>query len=603
MLIGHESSFRKAMNTIRAFMRSKVVSSDGTDQTGLILYNVSTAHNSLRQKGIYVVQGLNLLNAARIREISMLSNLNLSAFATKFGGGGECDISELLFVCNAEFKKTSASYRPRMFIFTLEEDPCGTDRRARKAAITRANDFHEGMGNGAEINLIPLKPDFDIFKFWDQIILYSSGEDETKNPEEFIQSSLIQLEEMNQIILRKIFKKRPLNRVNFSLVPNDPRFNIALMVYTSYFPASKPPHIYVDANGFRPLKSDTRYVSDFTGALVNPSRDAHEVETFFVDTTSKKRVKMTREDLLEMRNWVPHQVKSDVSGSLVLIGFKPISEALQMGLHSVSHSSFLYPQDDRIKGSGMLTSALIGRMIERNLCAICTYIAKSNSAPVLAALIAHGEVFDPETKRQEQSPGFFLIQLPFVEDVRTLSLPDTNVAHVMGADASINSMRLAQVEAAKKIVRTVSEEEWEPSILDNPALQQCYVSLEAMALNLDADQVGSVQDLLSADPQKIDEIANLAVGEWLAALRVSSTEACALGSTAIAPKREYIKAEVPETARFSLEQVRELNAAGHLGRLTVVDMKAIINTYPEVFKNVTSNGRKPELMEKIRLNI
>ena len=80
-----------------------------------------------------------------------------------------------------------------MFIFTLEEDPCGTDRRARKAAITRANDFHEGMGNGAEINLIPLKPDFDIFKFWDQIILYSSGEDETKNPEEFIESSLIQL--------------------------------------------------------------------------------------------------------------------------------------------------------------------------------------------------------------------------------------------------------------------------------------------------------------------------------------------------------------------------------------------------------------------------
>jgi ATP-dependent DNA helicase 2 subunit 1 len=237
------------------------------------------------------------------------------------------------------------------------------------------------------------------------------------------------------------------------------------------------------------------------------------------------------------------------------------------------------------------------------LCAICTYIAKSNSAPVMAALIPHGEIFDQETKRQEQSPGFFLIRLPFVEDVRSLSLPDTNVAHVMGGDPTINSMRLAQVEAAKKIVQTVSEEEWEPSILDNPALQQCYVSLEAMALNLDADQIGSVADLLSADPAKINRIANEAVGNWLTALRISSTDACALGAAATAPKREYIKAEVPESARFTIEQVRQLNADGQLGKLSVVDMKAIINSYPEVFKNVNSQGRKPELMEKIRLNI
>jgi len=608
-VLGDNSSFKKALNTIRAFMRSKVVSSDGSDQTGLILYNVGSAHNSLRQTGIYVVQGLNLLNAARIREVSDLSRINETDFSTKFGGSGDCDVSELLFVCNAEFKKTSASYRPRMFIFTSDDDPCGTDRRARKAAITRANDFHEGMGNGAEINLIPLKHEFDVFKFWHEIILYSSATDDSeegqKNSEEFIQSSLIQLEEMNQIMLRKVFKKRPLNRVNLSLTgsPNDARFNVALMVYTSYFPAAKPRHIYVDANGYKPLKSDTKYVSDFTGGIVNPSPDANQVATYYVDPSSKKRVKMTRSEMVEMRDWASAGSDSDVTGSLSLIGFKPMDVALEMGIHSVGHSCFAYPQDDRIKGSAVLVSALIDRMVHRNLCAICTYIPKANSVPVMAALIPQGEVFDTETGRQEKSPGFFLIRLPFVEDVRSLSLPDTNVAHVMSTDSTIEGMRQAQVQAARKIIENVSEEEWEPSILDNPALQQCYVSLEAMALNLDADQVGSVDDLIGPDPAKIEKIAKECVDDWLTALKISSTEACALGAAATAPKKEYIKAEVPEHSQFTIEQVRELLDTGRLAQLTVPDLKAIIRSFPDVFKNVTSSGRKPELLEKIRLNI
>ena len=584
-------------------MRSKVVSSDGSDQTGLILYNVGTAHNSLRQRGIYVVQGLNYLNAARIREVSNLSHLRDPDFASTYGGTGACDISELLFVCNAEFKKTSASYRPRMFIFTSEDDPCGTDRRARKAAVTRANDFHEGLGNGAEINLIPLKTQFDIFKFWDQIILYSSGSEEgQRNPENFIQSSLIQLEEMNQVILRKIFKKRPLNRVNLSLVPDDPKFNIALMVYTSYFPAAKPRHIYVDSVEYKPLKSDSKYVSDFTGAIVNQSSAAGLVGTFFVDPTTKKRVKMSRDDLVQMRDWVGIPPGVDVTGCLNLVGFKPLSVALQMGIHSLGHSCFMYPQDNRISGSGVLVAALIDRMVRRDLCAICTYIPKSNSQPIMAALIPQKEQFD-EDSRQEKSPGFFLIRLPFVEDVRPLSLPDTNVAHVMRGDANIESIRRSQVDAARKIVQTISEEEWEPSVLDNPALQQCYVSLEAMALNLDADQIGSVEDLVGPDPAKINRAASESVDEWLNSLKLSSTEACAIGAAVSSVKKEYIKKEEDEPCPFTMDQIRELHASGRLGSLTVGDLKSIIKSFPDVFKNVSTSGRKPELLEKIRLNI
>jgi len=606
-------------------MRTKVVSSDGTDQTGLILYNVGKSHNVLKQRGIFVVQSLGFLTARRIREVSDLSHLTIASFQSEYGGSGESDISELLFVCNAEFKKTSASYRPRMFIFTSDDDPCGTDRRARKAAITRANDFHEGLGNGAEINVIPFstsQESFDVHKFWDQVILYSADpadvpaedDDNQDDPRQrFISSSLIQLEEMNQVMLRKIFKKRPLNRVSLSLATG---VNLALMVYTSYFAASKPKHMYVDSSEFKPLRSESRFVSDHTGAVLDANLAAGEIENVFDIPPSAgiaggtKRVKLNRNEILEMRKWPNFESPNPtVSGFLRLIGFKPLSYVNDR-IHAVGHSCFLYPQESRIAGSSLVVAGLIDRMYERELCGICHYIPKANSQPLVAALIAQKEVIEEGTTgRQEKSPGFFLIRLPFAEDVRPLSLGDTNVAHVMSKDANIDQMRIGQVAAAKQIVAGVSEQQWEPEVLDNPALQQCYVSLEAMALNLPANEVGQVLDLLGPDPAKIATISSGPVKDWLGSLNISDTSACAssgTGSTnrSTAPKKEENRVKEEEmSSQFTIEQVREFVGNGLIEKVTVVELKAIIRTFPQVFKNVSTSGKKADLLEKIRLHI
>jgi ATP-dependent DNA helicase 2 subunit 1 len=594
-------------------MRTKVISSDGTDQTGLIFYNVGTAHNVLKQGGIYVVQSLGLLTARRIRDISELSALDGSKFSSEYGGKGDCDISELLFVCNAEFKKTSSSYRPRMFIFTSDDNPCGTDRRARKAAITRANDFHEGLGNGAEINVIPLKSGvpFKVEKFWDQVILYSADpsdvpDEGTDESNRFVASALIQLEEMGRIMLRKIFKKRPLNRVNLWLSDD---VSVALMIYTSYFPASKPKHIYVDATDFKPLRSDTKFINDFSGEIVDPNPRAGEVETVFdippsAQISGSKRVKLSRDEILEMRQWPNFSSPNDgVTGALRIIGFKSLEYVLN--LPPLGHSCFLYPQENRIFGSSKVVAGMIDRMIERKLCAICHYIPKANSQPLVAALIPQPEVMDSETGRQEKSPGFFLVRLPFQEEVRPLSLPDTNVGFVMSKDASIDRVRQEQVHAAIRVVEGVSEEEWVPEILDNPALQQCYVSLEAMALNLPASEVGRVTDLLGPDPSKIEAVDERRIQDWLKSLNLSDTSACSLSSGLIKKEESRAKSSIKEEqlSQYTIEQIRQLVSDGQIERLTVTEMKGIIRSFPDVFKNVSTAGKKADLLEKIRLNI
>jgi hypothetical protein len=175
----------------------------------------------------------------------------------------------------------------------------------------------------------------------------------------------------------------------------------------------------------------------------------------------------------------------------------------------------------------------------------------------------------------------------------------------MSKDASIDRVRQEQVHAAIRVVEGVSEEEWVPEILDNPALQQCYVSLEAMALNLPASEVGRVTDLLGPDPSKIEAVDERRIQDWLKSLNLSDTSACSLSSGLIKKEESRAKSSIKEEqlSQYTIEQIRQLVSDGQIERLTVTEMKGIIRSFPDVFKNVSTAGKKADLLEKIRLNI
>jgi len=104
-------------------------------------------------------------------------------------------------------------------------------------ALTRASDLHEGL-KGCEINLVPLvRENFDLKIFWRDIILLGSFDDEEEGGGRFMESIENQISEISEIVRKKFFKKRNLNRINLKL---NSKTNIAFSLYTEVIPGKTP---------------------------------------------------------------------------------------------------------------------------------------------------------------------------------------------------------------------------------------------------------------------------------------------------------------------------------------------------------------------------
>jgi ATP-dependent DNA helicase II len=564
----------RTFSLIAKYMRNQIIASDGSELTGVILYNVGETKNPLRQRGIYLLQDVSGLTARRIHEISDISRLDYEAFSDRFKGmTNDTDISELIFVCNAQFRKLSAAYTPRILIFTNRDEPCGTDRRAIHAAVTRAEDFHNAFP-GSQIQLCPFSDDreFDISKFWDEI-LRMDAENFNENAQDF-------RSDVEDRTLKKMFRKRPVNRINLFLSDSAPP--VGLMMYTSFFPASKPKHIYLDPESKKPLRAETRYVSDMTGGLLDPDRAAGQIQTF-VDFNGSQ-VPLSRLDVLEIRKLWPSP-KSSVSGNLELVGFVSASSFMRPE-YCVGHSCFLYPQESRVAGSAEMVSGLIDVMLSKDLVAIGRAVPKANSSMNFVALIPHSEVL---------AKGFYMLRLPFADDIRDLALPNTNVATLMATYEEQERVRQNHVAHAKQIVEAMTEPHWEPEMLENPSLRVCFATLENLAVGVPA--VDDFVDQVHPDSAKVtvaDELAR----DWLGSMGLDSTDSIAANAR---PAR-YQPPKKENARQWTEPEIKQLISAGTLNKLTIAELQSVIERF-ESLKHLSIKGAKTELIKKITLNL
>jgi ATP-dependent DNA helicase II len=564
----------RTFSLIAKYMRNQIIASDGSELTGLILYNVGETKNPLRQRGIHMFQDLGGLTASRIYEIAALSRLEYDAFSDRFKGMTyDTDISDLIFVCNAQFRKISAAYTPRILIFTNREEPCGTDRRGIQAAVTRAEDFHNAYP-GSQIQLCPFgdATELDITKFWDEI-LRMDAENFNENAQDF-------RSDVEDRTLKKMFRKRPINRINLFLSDSAPP--VGMMMYTSYFPASKPKHIYLDPASKKPLRAETRYVSDMTGALVDPDVSTGQVETY-IDFNGRQ-VPLTKSDIMEIRKLWPTR-SSSVSGNLELVGFVQAKTFLRPE-YCVGHSCFLYPQEDRVNGSAEMTAGLIDVLIAKDLVAIARAVPKANSSMNLVALIPHSEVL---------AQGFHMIRLPFADDVRDLSLPNTNVATLMRTYEEQERVRLNHVAHAKQVVEAMTEPHWEPEMLENPSLRVCFATLENLAVGVPA--VDDFVDQVHPDSAKVT-IADEFCRDWLSSLGLDSTDSI----TGSAKPARYQPPKKENARQWTEPEIKQLIAAGTLSKLTIAELQSVIER-SESLKHLSIKGAKTELIKKIVLNL
>ena len=583
---GPHSKFQRTLETLANFMRRSIIASEGADMTGVVFNNVANTNNPLRQRGIHLVQPLGGLTARRIQEALDLSRLSVNAFRERFGEPIEdADVSDLLFVCNSQLKRTSAAYTPRILVFTSNDDPPGTNRAARRAALTRANDFRAGMSSGAEITLFPLSDQFDVYRFWSEVVLVARPEDaDTEEAKElFLESALMSFEDLGSVVLQKAFKKRPINRINLFL-SDDKSVKVALMMYTSYLQASKPRQMFVDAATNRPVRAESRLISDQTGAILN--QFAGEVKTYV--EFEKQQIAMTREDVNVIKQIEQDTVDATgVSGCLHLVGFRP--KDFLRPEYCVGHSCFLYPQDERVAGSAEVVSALIDRMLNLGVIGIARAVPKRNSTLQFVALVPQAEVLD-ENGHQELSPGLFVVRLPFADDLRDLTLKDTNVAAIMRGFEEQTNMRLRQVESAKRIIELMTPDvDWKPERLDNFALKSVFRTLESLALNLPNQE--PIEDQAQPVPQAAE--ADVFVPDLLQLMSILDTDSCSLST----PK--YVKKfKAEEEKIWTEDEVRSHVLNGSLGKLTIADLKTIMGQI-ERLRNLSTSGKKADLMERI----
>ncbi|KAJ8406675.1 hypothetical protein AAFF_G00295910 [Aldrovandia affinis] len=247
--------------------------------------------------------------------------------------------------------------------------------------------------------------------------------------------------------------------------------------------------------------------------------------------------------------------------------------------HHIRPSLFIFPEEEQVTGSSCLVAALLRRCRERSVFAVCKYTARRNTPPRFVALVPQAEELDAN-QMQITPPGFNLLFLPFADDVRTLDTPQFPTASH------------AQVDKMKEVVHKLRFK-YRSDAFENPALQQHYRNLEALALDLQEPEL--IEDLTKPKAELMDERLGPLVQDFKDL--VYPADYNPEGKTAAKRKpaeggggaEKKPKVELPET------ELRARVSDGTLGKLTVPMLKDACRQ----FGVHTTGAKKQELIDAL----
>ncbi|XP_023134734.2 X-ray repair cross-complementing protein 6 [Amphiprion ocellaris] len=472
---GQPSNFDMTMQVVRSVYMSKIISSH-RDLVALVFYGTEQSKNPRNSfKHVYVYHDLDEPGAKRVQDIDSLRGEKGAQLAAETMGSGETSLGDALWCCANLYSdiKLRLSHK-RLMIFTCRDEPHGGDSVKDRQARTKAGDLKE---TGVVIDLMHLmKPGgFNVSLFFCDVISPPEDESELGLQEEPCEK----LDDLQKRVRAKEQKKRAMARLNLCLGEG---LNVAVGIYATAVTARKPSAIKLYRETNEPVRSKTRTFHTQTGSLLLPS------EIKKAQVYGKKQIVMERDEVDAIK-------KFDDPG-LLLIGFKPM-EKLKLH-HHIQPAVFLYPEEDQVKGSACLFSALLKKCSERNVFALCRCIARRNYPPRFAALVPQHEEVD-EGNAQITPPGFNVIYLPYADDFRTLDPPHYPAASQV------------QVDKMKEIISKLRFK-YRSDAFENPVIQQHYRNLEALALDMMAPE--DIEDLIMPKVEQIDSRLGPLVDEF-----------------------------------------------------------------------------------------
>ena len=544
----------EALATAAGVLKTKVITAPD-DKVGVLLYGVKEKQNPNNFDGIRLLHDLDRPSAQRIKVLEEEANRSPKQMEERYGCGRPIPVSDVFWTSTTIFNlgANQAQFDSRIFLFTCHDSPAATADEVQ-AARTRVQDL---MDMGVEIEFFPLQfeeKEFSIDRFWGALL--------PVDPMDYVSRATLRLEQLERRIRMRIHRKRTLQRLSFHLCPG---IEASVSVFVTMLEAKVPAPIYLLNENNKPLKAECKQICEQTGALLHPVDDI----STYVEVPGH-RILVSRAEAMEAKHFG--------DPGLRLLGFKPSS--LLKDHHRIFHAYFVYPNEKGVRGSAVLLSALISSLLERKLMAICSYVARKNSEPMLVALLPQAEV--EEEGEQLRPPGFVMIRLPWAEEIRQLSFPVPD-----GVPEEIPGELKA---AAVAVVNALRLENFAPGCAENPKLQRHYAAIQALALA--EEQPEETTDVLQPDAATLEKKKPI-IEAWKGAVSscapAKRTADAAEGRAAKWPRREALA--MPE----GVEGMRALVHSGDAERLTVAVLKDWLKS-----QGVANTGKKQELLERVR---
>ncbi|XXG46985.1 hypothetical protein AAC387_Pa02g1703 [Persea americana] len=571
-----ESPFHVVVSCIAQSLKTQIIN-NSYDEVSICFFNTREKKNLQDLSGVYVFnvnerEPLDMPTARLIKEFSNIEETFMSEIGSQYGiisGSRENSLYNALWAAQALLRKGSTKNADkRILLFTNEDDPFGRIKGAPKTdmirtTIQRAKDAQD---MGILIELLPsCRPseEFDVSLFYADLIGL-----ENVDQSQFITSTSEKLDDMKAQLRKRMFKKRKIKRIKFSIANG---ISIELNAYALIRPTVPGAITWLDSVTNLPLKSERSSICADTGALMQePARRFHPYRN--------DNVLFTMDELSE--------IKKVSTGHLRLLGFKPLS--CLKDCHNLRPSTFLFPNDEEIIGSTRIFISLHRSMSRLKRFAVAFYGSSAN--PHLVALIAQDEI--TSSSGQVEPPGMHMIHLPYSDDIR-----HAEELH-MAIDATMPRAIDDQIKKASVLLKRVDLKDFSVCQFANPALQRHYAILEALALGDDempetADETVPDEEGM-ARPGVVNALEDYKVSVYGENHDQEEAENNAAKSTIsdTAKKRKAIlETAVQECANY---EWADLADNGKLKDLTVTELKYYLSAH-----SLPVAGKKEALISRI----
>ncbi|XP_010273410.1 PREDICTED: ATP-dependent DNA helicase 2 subunit KU70 isoform X2 [Nelumbo nucifera] len=572
-----ESYFHTVVSCISQSLKTLIINRS-YDEVAICFFNTREKKNMQDLNGVFVFnvaerECLDKPTARLIKEFSHIEEQFMGEIGSQYQiipGNRENSLYNAIWVAQGLLRKGSAkTVDKRILLFTNEDDPFGSVSGAAKIDMTRTTlqRAKDAQDLGISIELLPLNrsdEEFNVALFYADL-LGLDGDNLTQFMPVAGEKiwSLRRLDDMKDQLRKRMFKKRKVRRITFSVADS---ISIELNTFALIRPTLPGAITWLDSITNVPLEIQNSFICADTGALL-------QGHTKRFHPYKNKNIKFSVEELLE--------VKRVSTGHLRLLGFKPLS--CLKDYYNLKPSTFLFPSDKEIIGSTRIFIALHRSMLRLQRFAVAFY--GSSSHPQMVALIAQDEISN--SSGQVEPPGMHMIYLPYSDDIRKIEEVHMNVDSV--APRATDD----QIQKATALLKRLDLKDFSVYQFANPSLQRHYAVLEALAL--DEDEMPDIKDETLPDeegmarPKIVNALEEFKVSVYGENYDEDYMEISV--SEASKKRKDIVENAVKECANYNWADLAD---NGKLKDLTVVELKYYLTAH-----NLPVTGKKEALINRI----